>query len=102
MQTWQFIWMLAAVTGIAAAGITGSGWALATGERPTIWLLSSYSVATPLKTAALVIYGPLAMIRTGLGYIGQNPFLAMIFAAIGLLWSFLQGVFILTTFFGFT
>ncbi|HRX35306.1 MAG TPA: hypothetical protein P5337_02830 [Aestuariivirga sp.] len=102
MQTWQFIWMLAAVTGIAAAGLTGSGWALVTGERPTIWLLSTYSVATPLRIAALVIYAPLATIRTGIDYFGENPVLAVIFAAIGLFWSFVQGVFILTTVFAFT
>ena len=102
MQTWHFIWMLAALTGVAAAGLTGSGWAMVTGERPTVWMLSSYSVATPLRAAALVIYAPLAMIRAGLGYFGQNPVLAALIAGIGLVWSFLQGVFILTTVFGFT
>lgn len=102
MQTWHFIWMLAAVTGIASAGLTGSGWAMVTGERPTLWMLSRYSLTTPLRAAALAIYAPLALIRAGLGYVGHNPVLAVLIAGAGLFWSFLQGVFILTRVFGFT
>lgn len=102
MQTWHFIWLLAGVTGLVASGIVGSGWAVATGERPNIWILSRYSVATPLRVLALVTYAPLATVKTGLGYLGQNPILGMMFLAAGLFWSFLQGVFILSAFFGFT
>lgn len=102
MQTWHFIWMLAALTGVASAGLTASGWAMVTGEHPSIWMLSRYSMATPLKAAALTVYAPLALIRAGLGHLDQNPVLAVLIAATGLLWSFLQGVFILTQVFGFT
>jgi hypothetical protein len=102
MQTWHFIWLLAAATGLTASGLAGSGWALATGERPTIWILSSYSVMTPIRIAALAIYAPLALIRTAVDDLTQNPVLAIIVGGLGLLWSFLQGVFILTTFFGLT
>ena len=102
METWHFIWALAALTGLTTAGIAGSGWALVTGERPSIWILSTYSVATPLRVAALVFYAPLAMVKAGLGYMDHNPVFAMMVLATGLVWSFMQGVFILTTFFGFT
>ena len=102
METWPFIWMLAALTGVVASGLIGSGWALVTGSHPNIWLLSSYSVATPLRAAALMIYAPLAALKAGLSCINDNPVLAVIVLGVGLFWSFLQGVFILTTFFGFT
>lgn len=102
METWHFIWLLAGFTGIVSSGLVGSGWAVVTGERPNIWMLSTYSVATPLRAVALMAYAPLATVKAGLAHSDQNPVLGMMFLAAGLLWSFLQGVFILTTFFGFT
>lgn len=102
METWHFVWLLAAVTGIVAAGIAGSGWVLVTGDRPRIWMLATYSVSMPIKLVALIIYAPLALIRAGLSYLDQNPLLGFAIAGAGLLWSFVQGAFILTTFFGFT
>jgi len=102
METWQYIWALAALTGLTTAGLVGSGWALVTGERPNIWILSTYSVATPLRVVALIAYAPLATVKTGLGHIDHNPIFAMMIIATGLVWSFMQGVFILVTFFGFT
>jgi hypothetical protein len=102
MELWHFVWMLAAVTGMTAAGLIGNGWALVTGERPNIWMLSDYSVATPFRVIALMTYAPLAILKAGLDYLNQNPIMAVTIIATGLLWSFMQGVFILTTFFGFT
>jgi hypothetical protein len=102
METWHFVWMLAALTGLTAAGLAGSGWAMVTGERPNIWILSEYSVATPLRVLALVVYAPMALVKTGLGYLAVNPILALMIFVAGMLWSFMQGVFIMVTFFGFT
>jgi hypothetical protein len=102
MELWHFVWMLAGVTGLTAAGLTGNGWAMATGRAPDIWMLSSYSMATPLKAMALTIYAPLALVKSGLSDLGNNPAFALIVIAAGLFWSFIQGVFILTTFFGIT
>lgn len=102
MEIWHFVWMLAAVTGLVAAGVTGSGWAVVTGRRPSIWLLADYSVTTPVRAFVLAVYAPLALVRAGLEFTGQNPVLSLLMLGLGLFWSFLQGVFILTTFFGFT
>ena len=102
METWHFVWVLAALTGLATAGVAGSGWALATGELPRVWMLSRYSVAMPLKLAALLAYGPLGVVRAGLGYVDYNPMLAFIIVSAGLAWSFMHGVFIMVSFFGFT
>lgn len=102
METWHFVWVLAALTGLAAAGLAGSGWAMVTGEVPRIWMLTSYSVAMPLRLLALIAYGPLAVVRAGLDHAGQNPVLALLIIGLGLGWSFVHGVFIMVTFFGFT
>ena len=102
VELWQFVWVLAAITGLTAAGLAGNGCALLTGERPSLWMLSQYSVATPLRAVALIVYAPLALVKDGLAYLDHNPVFAVMIVATGLLWSFIQGVFILTTFFGFT
>lgn len=102
MEAYHFVWMLAALTGLVAAGLTGSGWAMATGRLPHLWLLAEYSAATPLRAVAVMIYAPLGLARAGLATFGQNPLLAALLVAFGTVWSFLQGVFILTAIFGFT
>ena len=102
METWHFIWMLAAITGLTAGGLAGNGWAMVTGRRPDIWMLSEHSVSMPLKVLALITYAPLALVRNGLSSIDSNPVFAMLVMIAGLFWSFIQGVFILTQFFGFT
>lgn len=102
METWHFVWALAALTGLAAAGLAGSGWAIVTGEVPKIWMLTSYNLAMPLRVLALMAYAPLAVVKAGLDHAGQNPMLALLIIALGLGWSFVHGVFIMVTFFGFT
>ena len=52
MELWHFVWLLAALTGLAAAGLVGSGWATVTGERPGLAMLASYHVTTPPVPAA--------------------------------------------------
>jgi len=102
MELYHFVWMLAAVTGLTAAGLAGNGWALVTGRKPSIWMLAEYSVSMPLKVLALITYAPLAVVKSGLSYIDSNPVFAVMVTLTGLFWSFMQGVFILTTFFGYT
>ena len=102
MELYHFVWVLAGITGLTAAGIMGNGWAIATGETPTVRMLASYAPTTPLRIIALVIYAPLGVTKAALDDLDHNPPFALMVLAVGLLWSFLQGVFILTTFFGFT
>ena len=102
MEFYHFAWVLAGITGMAAGGLAGNGWALVTGERPNLRMLSEYSAATPLRLLALLAYAPLATVEAGLSHIKHNPVFAMIMLAAGLFWSFMQGVFILTAFFGYT
>ena len=102
METWHFIHGLAALTGLVSAGLAGSTWALATGQPPRIGILYRLDHLTPLKVLTLCIYAPLGIVRAGLWYLEYNPLVAIPALALGVGWSFLQGVFILTTFFGFT
>ncbi len=102
METWHFAYMLAAATGLVAAGLTGSSWAVATGQRLRIGILYRLDYTTPFKILALCIYAPLGVARTGLWYLEYNPLIALPVLALGMGWSFLQGVFILTAFFGYT
>ena len=102
METYHFVYALAAITGLVSAGLAGSSWALATGIPPRIGILYRFDYLTPLKVLVLCIYAPLGAMRLGLWYLEYNPFVAIPVLAFGLGWSFLQGVFILTTFFGYT
>ena len=87
MEIYHFVWMLAAVTGLTAGGLAGNGWAMVTGERPSLWMLSEYSVSMPLKVLALIAYAPLAMVKSGLSYIDSNPVFAVMVTIAGLLWN---------------
>ncbi len=102
MEPWHFAWILAAAAGLVSAGLAGSGWALATGDPPRIDALHRFDYLTLLKVLALCIYAPLGIAKAGLWYLNYNPFIALPVLVLGLGWSFLQGVFILTTFFGYT
>jgi hypothetical protein len=101
MSTLVFIYALTAVVGLVPAGLAGSTWALATGEAPRLGMLHRIDYLTPLRVIALCLYAPLAVVRLALWYLSYNPFFALAILGVGLGWSFFQGVFILTTFFGF-
>jgi hypothetical protein len=102
MENWHFIYLLAAATGLVSAGLAGSSWALVTGNPPRLSLLYRVDFLTPLKVLALCIHAPLGAVRLGMWYLEFNPFVAIPLLMLGLGWSFLQGVLILTTFFGYS
>jgi hypothetical protein len=101
MQTYHFMYLLAAATGIVSAGLAGSLWAAAAGEYPRPGMLAKADAAMPLKVLFLVASAPAQFLRIGIWYLDFNPLVALCLIATGLGWSFLQGVFILTTFFGY-
>ena len=100
METYHFVYLFAAAVGITSAGLMGTLWAMAAGEFPRPGHLARSDVATPLRVIALIVSAPAQILRTGLWYLEYNPILALLIIVVGLGWSFLQGVFILTTFWG--
>ena len=102
MEAIHLLWALAAATGLVAGGLAGSGFALIAGSPPRLGMLHRLDHLTPIRVAALCLYGPLGLVRAGLSYLAQNPVVALAMLGLGLGWSFLLGVFILTTFFGFS
>ena len=101
MELNDFAYLFAIAVGLVSAGIMGSLWALVAGKELRPALPRQVGVDTTLTTLAVAVNAPLAMVRTGLWYTAYNPVMALIIITLGLGWSFLQGVFILTQFFGF-
>lgn len=102
MEPHYFAYLFAIAVGLVAAGFTGSLWAVAAGEFPRPGHLARADMATPLRAIAVAVSAPALLLRLGLWYVGHNPVVAVLLLALGLGWSFLQGVFILVAFFGFT
>ena len=95
------VYLYVIAVGIVAAGVTGSMWAMATGESPRFTLLLEPSAIAPVRALVVVAYAPLLILLTAWRFVG-SPILGMLLVAASLGWSFLQGVFILTQFFGVT
>ena len=98
----MFVWAFAAAVGLVTAGLAGTAYAIVAGERPHPEILYRLNHLTPLKVAALVLYGPMAFSRGGFDYLDENPLFGVLLVGIGVVWSFFLGVVILVTFFGFT
>jgi uncharacterized protein DUF6949 len=100
METQYFAYLFAVAVGLVSAGIMGSIWRLVAGKELRPALPRKAGLDATLKMLVIGVNAPLAMVRTGLWYTTHNPLLALIIIVIGLGWSFLQGVFILTQLFG--
>jgi hypothetical protein len=101
MDMVYLIYLFAVAVGIAAAGITGSAWALVTGESPRLGLLSEPGLMAPIQGLVVVTYAPILLLFAAWRHVG-SAIVGMLLVAASLGWSFLQGVFILTQFFGVT
>ena len=91
--------LFAVAVGIVMAGITASLWTLALGKAPRFGLLLEPSTIAPLRALVVVASAPLLLMLAAWRYAGSAS-VAMLLVVISLGWSFLQGVFILTQFFG--
>ena len=101
MDMVHLAYLYAIAVGIVAAGITASLWTLAAGEEPRFGLLLEPSFIAPLRALVIVTSAPLLLLLAAWRYVGSAGVgLLLVVASLG--WSFLQGVFILTQFFGVT
>ena len=99
MDMVYLVYLYAVAVGFAAAGVTGSMWTLATGEEPRFGLLFEPGLIAPLRALVVVASAPLLLLLVAWRFVG-NAIAGMLLVAASLGWSFLQGAFILTQFFG--
>ena len=99
MDLVYLVYLYAVAVGVVAAGVAGSLWALATGEEPRFGLLLEPSLIAPVRALVVVASAPLLLLLAAWRHAG-SAVLGMLLVAASLGWSFLQGVFILTQFFG--
>jgi hypothetical protein len=88
------------IVGLVASGLTGSLWSVATGAPPSISLFEQRDWRLPLNTAAVVLYAPILVLRWAWSLLPEHLAAALGLLAVSCVWCFLQGVFILTQFFG--
>jgi uncharacterized protein DUF6949 len=100
METQYFAYLFAVAVGLVSAGIMGSIWRLVAGKELRPALPRKAGLDATLKMLVIGVNAPLAMVQAGLWYLTRNPVFALLIMCVGLGWSFLQGVFILTQIFG--
>ncbi len=97
-------WLLAIAVGVVSSGLVASAWKLATDEElQLIGLLDPFpTLLTPLRVLAIILAAPVIVLMDAFWWLVDRPLAGVPILSAGLLWSFLQGVFILTQVFGFT
>jgi hypothetical protein len=96
----QVAYLFAIATGIVSSGAIGSLWAAATFEAPHFGLLKDGDIFTPIKVPVVVFSAPTTLIVQSFKTALEEPLMGALLFVVGLSWSFLQGVFILTQVFG--
>ncbi len=96
----QIAYLFAIVTGIVSSGTIGSLWAVLTDEAPSFKMLTDGDYLTPIKAPVVLLSGPTTLIINSFWWLIERPAVGLLMFAGGLIWSFVQGVFILTQVFG--
>lgn len=96
--------LFAIAVGVVAAGIIGSIWEMAFDEEPRLSCLfdPNPTLLTPFRAMAVMLSAPATVMKLALWWLIEQPMIGAILLLVGSLWSFLQGVFILSQIFGFT
>jgi hypothetical protein len=102
MATQHAAYLFALAVGIVSSGIIANGWAMVMGEPPRLadLLDRNPTLLTPLRVLAALFSAPTAVLLDGFWWLIEQPIFGVPIIAAGLVWSFLQGVFILTQVFG--
>ena len=104
MVSQYFAYLLALAVGIVSSGLVGNAWAIFTGEAPRLGdVLDPHPTPlTPFRVMAAILSAPTTIMLDGFWWVIAQPLFGIPIIAAGLVWSFLQGVFILNQVFGFT
>jgi hypothetical protein len=103
MEMQHLACLLAVAVGIVSSGLVSSLWEIATEEDLHLGdiLDPAPTLLTPLRVLAVVWSAPMIVLVDAFWWLIAKPLFGVPLVAAGLLWSFLQGVFILTKVFGF-
>jgi hypothetical protein len=104
MAVEHLAYLFAAAVGFVSAGLVGSVWNMATDEEPVLsgLLDANPTFLTPFRVLAIVFSAPTTILLQALDDLIDRPLLGVPVLASALVWSFFQGVFILTQVFGVT
>jgi hypothetical protein len=90
----------AVMTGITSSGFIGSLWAAFAGDSPRVrLLLADEDFYTPLRVVVVILSLPTILLSAACWWLIVRPPVGVVLMAIGFLWSFVQGVFIMTQLF---
>ncbi len=102
MHTHQLAYLFAIATGIVSSGAIASLWALLTDESPSFRMLGDDDILIPIKVPVVILSGPTTLIMDAAWWLFERPLIGLMMLVLGLGWSFVQGVVILTRIFGVT
>ena len=95
-------YLFAVAAGVVSSGAIGTLWALALDEKLGLEALGRADLLTPFRGVAFVFSAPtLLIIKSKHGFFNR-PLTALGLLMVGLALSFVQGVVLLTQFFGVT
>jgi hypothetical protein len=96
-------YVLALMIGVVSSAVIANVWQLVMDEDLQFSDLMDPDpdILTPLRALAVVFSAPSRAIINGFGWLIAQPAIGFVIIVFGLGWSFLQGVFILTTLLGF-
>jgi hypothetical protein len=100
----SFVCLVAIVVGIVSSGIIGSAWEFATDEEARLGGIfdPEPSLLTPVRIFVSITSAPSTILRDALWWLIEKPMAGVPLLISGLVWSFMQGVFILTQVFGYS
>ena len=95
--------LVAMIVGIVSSGIVGSAWELVTDEEARLGGIFDRDpgLLTPLRIFVSLASAPATILRDAMWWMIETPFAGVPLMISGLVWSFMQGVFILTQVFGY-
>ena len=95
-------YVFAVAAGFVSSGCIGTRWALAWHEEPNLHALEHVDLLTPFRAVAFVFSAPTRLIITSIHGFLNRPLATLGMLIVGLALSFVQGVVVLTQFFGVT
>ncbi len=95
-------YLFAIAVGVVTSGAIVSLWAVLTDEAPSVVMLTNGSVFAPLKVPLVILGAPVTIMGSAFKWMFESPMLGVLLLILGIFWSFIQGVFILTQIFGVT